>query len=296
MHNQEQLPQNQLLRKSPAPCGAHGYNYTVEGFCSMPDEGMRMENQELAVLPASLQLADIGRAEGDRHPDRVTDYWVLGILENGEMHLCIDQRYYHVHAGEYYLLPAGVRHYGTQRSPWLVRWWHFNPLGKGPAVYRLPWCGLASMGQDTTEVHRSMTLMRHLGDHPIWVTAQLHALLARLCSINRRSLVGRNSRLAGEVLTFLIDHRQAGWDRRALEQHFGYTYRYLNRLFHTRFSASIHAKFQELQIDAAANLLATGAPIKEAARKTGFADYFYFIRRFRQLKGVSPGEYVRSLG
>lgn len=255
-----------------------------------------MDNQELARLPAALQMTDIGRAEGDLHPDRVTEFWVLGILESGEMHLCIDRRYYHVHAGEYYLLPSGIRHYGTRRAPWSVRWWHFRPRGKGPSVYQLPWCGNASMGMDTTEVHRSTTLMHHLGDEETWVTAQLHALLGRLCSANRRPATDRNSRVAGDVLAFLIDRRRLGWDRQALEQHFGYTYRYLNRLFNARFKASIHAKYQELQIDAAANLLATGAPIKEAAHKTGFTDYFYFIRRFRQLKGVPPGEYIRSLG
>lgn len=42
-------------------------------------------------------------------------------------------------------------------------------------------------------------------------------------------------------------------------------------------------------------LLATNEPLREIARKTGFADEYYFIRRFRQLTGIAPRHYSRLM-
>jgi AraC-like DNA-binding protein len=37
-----------------------------------------------------------------------------------------------------------------------------------------------------------------------------------------------------------------------------------------------------------------GKPIKDIAREAGFADYYYFLKAFKRVTGISPGAFQAS--
>ena len=51
----------------------------------------------------------------------------------------------------------------------------------------------------------------------------------------------------------------------------------------------------KLRMDYARRLLAEGLSIEEAAKASGFKDYFYFSRQFKKETGMTPGQYKGSM-
>lgn len=253
-----------------------------------------MSEQGFSDLPASLVLDGLGFSAMDRHPDRVMDIWVLGTIEKGRMPLAIGHHEQVLQPGSYYLLPPGVRHRGLGRAAYAVTYWHFRCATGLPPCFHLPWTGAIPSDCDTNQLMRTAERMLHQGDDWRWIAALLSGLLARICSHQRSVDADDGSRTAEAVLSWLLDHRGHAWDRAALERRFGYSYRYLNRLFHGRFGCSIRTRHLELRVQRAADLLATGMTIKQVAHQAGFDDYFNFLRRFRSMKGMTAGAFRRA--
>ena len=65
----------------------------------------------------------------------------------------------------------------------------------------------------------------------------------------------------------------------------------LEKLFKKNFGLSPGAYRNKLRIEHAKKLLSGGYSISDAAQLTGFSDYFYFSRIFKQFAGCSPGTF-----
>lgn len=75
----------------------------------------------------------------------------------------------------------------------------------------------------------------------------------------------------------------------------GVSYRHFMRLFRRQYGQSVVDYMTGLRMADAKRLLADGhVPVKEAARRTGFADELYFRRRFKQQVGMPPAVYMRN--
>ena len=57
---------------------------------------------------------------------------------------------------------------------------------------------------------------------------------------------------------------------------------------------TIMQKLTEYRISQASQLLLQGCTIAEASEFTGFQDYFYFLRVFKKIRGITPSEYMKS--
>jgi AraC-like DNA-binding protein len=66
---------------------------------------------------------------------------------------------------------------------------------------------------------------------------------------------------------------------------------HLLREFRRAFGLTPHIYHRNLRIDRARQLLARGWPISRVVTATGFSDQSHLNRRFRQLVGVTPGQY-----
>jgi len=66
---------------------------------------------------------------------------------------------------------------------------------------------------------------------------------------------------------------------------------HLLREFRRTFGLTPHVYHRSLRIDRAKRLLAGGWPISRVVTATGFSDQSHLNRRFRQLVGVTPGQY-----
>jgi AraC-like DNA-binding protein len=62
----------------------------------------------------------------------------------------------------------------------------------------------------------------------------------------------------------------------------------LQRTFRTLAGTSVAQHILARRLEAACRLLAGGAPVADAARRSGFADPAYFARIFRRRQGATP--------
>lgn len=66
---------------------------------------------------------------------------------------------------------------------------------------------------------------------------------------------------------------------------------YLSRVFHEETGKTITDYMNEIRIEAAKKMLAEGYALKEIAGKSGFKNYTYFLKIFKDYTGMTPKEY-----
>jgi AraC-like DNA-binding protein len=258
--------------------------------------------QNLYRLEGIPSVQDMGSNDAvSIHCDRVLPEWVLGIITHGRMFACIGEEDFGIGAGEYYLMPPGLRHYGTRESPHGVFYFTFRmasrrlPGGEGLSGISLPVFGGMPPEIDARALHSFMRRGRELGylDRE-GVDAQLLALLWQMSAefARRRETGDRAGRLAAQIHHFLSDRPGRLVKSEELVRAFHYSYGHLDRVFRRRFGTSIMRRHAELRMRRAAELLRTGSSIKEAASRLGFSDYYHFLRVFKRVRGCTPRQAI----
>lgn len=98
------------------------------------------------------------------------------------------------------------------------------------------------------------------------------------------------------VEEFMTSHMNDNLRLRDICAHFRMTETTLKKLFGTIAGKGIMARLTELRIAEAKNLIRQGRMnFSEIAQQTGFSTIHYFSRRFRDLTGMSPSEYAKSV-
>ena len=69
---------------------------------------------------------------------------------------------------------------------------------------------------------------------------------------------------------------------------------HLLRLFRAAVGLPPHAYLIQKRIDYARRLLSQSLPLAEVALEAGFADQSHFARRFKEIVGITPGQYRRN--
>jgi len=69
---------------------------------------------------------------------------------------------------------------------------------------------------------------------------------------------------------------------------------HLNRVFTKEIGMPPHAFQTQMRIAAAKKLIQSGLPLASVAATSGFADQSHFIRQFKRLMKITPGEYLKT--
>ncbi|MFN2510900.1 MAG: helix-turn-helix domain-containing protein [Pyrinomonadaceae bacterium] len=69
---------------------------------------------------------------------------------------------------------------------------------------------------------------------------------------------------------------------------------HLNRVFTREIGMPPHAFQMQVRVAAAKRLIQNGQPLASVAATTGFADQSHFIRHFKRLMKITPGEYLKT--
>lgn len=69
---------------------------------------------------------------------------------------------------------------------------------------------------------------------------------------------------------------------------------HLNRVFTKEIGMPPHAFQTQVRVAAAKKLIQNGQPLASVAATTGFADQSHFIRHFKRLMKITPGEYLKT--
>ena len=79
-----------------------------------------------------------------------------------------------------------------------------------------------------------------------------------------------------------------------LAEHIGISRSHLCRVFKQGTGLTVNQYIVERRISLAAELLLTGMNVTRVSEETGFNDYTYFIKVFKQTLGMTPKKYVHS--
>lgn len=97
------------------------------------------------------------------------------------------------------------------------------------------------------------------------------------------------------VQGFLESHYNENISLEQLADIAGLSLYHFLRLFREQLGLPPHAYLNQLRIEQAKKLLVKDWPIAHVAAETGFVDQSHFTRRFKQIVGVTPGQYSKNI-
>jgi AraC-like DNA-binding protein len=254
---------------------------------------------EFRGVPRVIDLGYVQDVPG--HATRLLDFSVLGIVTSGQVGIETSSATMTVEAGSYYLLPALIPHQGHGTSRFDVVFFHFlpsEPSGDGMPAVELALTGPTSPLVDYFPLFRLLESQYRIGlldgDE---LGMQLLAIASQFAALQRRrptAPANSASTVAKSVLELLHTEYPAELSSPAISARLGYSYAYLERVFRASYDRSIHQELLRTRIQAAAHGLQMGKSIKDIAREVGFSDYYYFLKAFKRVTGVSPGAFRAS--
>lgn len=208
--------------------------------------------------------------------------------------------------GEAVLFALGAaQDYRTDETAgrWRLLWAHFNPRPMWRAWIRWPevargvgWLALpAGEIRNGFEDAMRRTITRRRGAHADTVEFAMNALEEALLWAQRAGAGSLHVRLDERVrkaMDYLAARPSEPFRLDALAKHCGLSESRLSHLFREQTGETPQVYSEELRLRLAQQLLVhSGLRVNEVAAETGFADPFYFAKRFRKFAKCSPSEY-----
>ena len=126
---------------------------------------------------------------------------------------------------------------------------------------------------------------------PDFARSLLGCLLHKL-SANSAATVGDRLPYINRSLLYITENFRSGVTLESTAEHLALCPTYLSELFTRELGVSFKAYLDRIRFSCAQNLLAfSDLPICQIPFMVGFGDYANFSRRFRQLFGMTPGDY-----
>jgi AraC-like DNA-binding protein len=255
-------------------------------------------------LKGDATIEIIGHIEAhNKHPNRILPYWVLGVVHSGERTVKVGKHEGRLKVGDYFLLPSNTFHSGVLEDTHDVTFIHFQmekePM-EVPTQIHSHMIALPIYGKVPKETDILKTF-HYLYDHyrsvdNQFLNIQLQAILYQLSFYmqKRKVLNHRNNKLGDDLFQFIASNLTDELISDIFEQKFGLSYRQLNIIFKKQFKTTIKQKVIELRVDHAFNRLILGESIADAAEKSGFKDYFYFLKCFKKIKRFTPKDVKKN--
>jgi AraC-like DNA-binding protein len=128
----------------------------------------------------------------------------------------------------------------------------------------------------------------------IWTLAQLIQQFADL-RLSEPPL-GKESQAVQRARAYIDERYSNGIQLSELAAHVSLSPYYLLRAFRAEVGLPPHAYLESIRIRRAQRLIEAGQPLAAVAAEVGFSSQSHLNQRFKQIIGVTPGQYARQLG
>lgn len=275
---------------------------------------MSHHNPTAARLRTLLfQLSDIERItqpSGDRNEERRADSHLLIVFASGAGLVSINDQSFQLSTDRCYLLSPGdyieiIRDGGRTDSPieyYRIAFTVIQTAPAGPGIYTgsilenrneitaYPFSRLLRLVEDIYAMRRDDYDIKRFQQH-----VRFQELLGFLIEQNHQS--GHAPHVAQSVES-TVQYMQSNYMEnitvRQLAQLANVPYWQYSAVFRELTGKKPLNYLNELRINRSKELLAgSGFQLREIASQVGFADEYYFNRRFRQTTGLTPGQYAR---
>ena len=235
------------------------------------------------------------------------DTYAIGVIEQGALAFSYRGENWVAQAGQVNLAVPGEAHTGNAATDigWTYRMFYIAPelmrqvsaaITGCPA--RLPFFAAgvindAKLAEQIRSLHRELEenkTARLEQEEELW--ALLTALILRHAD-QRRSLIspGRENLAVNRVREYMEAHFAENLSIQELAEGCNLSPFYFIRAFQAGTGVPPHVYQQQIRVRRAKELMAQGCSATFAAQETGFVDQSHFSRRFRQITGMTPGQY-----
>lgn len=284
----------------------HGF----QGERSVVLPRIAVEMAEHDPLTQALFITDIGYYPRARHHHRerqegINQYVLIYCVEGKGWYRVADRRY-DVHAGQFFILPAGVPHeYGaSDEASWTIYWVHFR--GECAAIYAdgAEQPQNIRVAQDSRIANRLSifddilsTLQDGDGiDDLRYASSSLHYFLASMRYLTQYRRMSRTPQSETSIVEAAKHYMSENIERRItlhdVVSYIGYSQSHFSAIFRKQTGQSPLAWFNRLKMEHAAHMLSTTPlHVNQICYKVGIDDALYFSRLFSKIIGMSPTEY-----
>jgi len=126
----------------------------------------------------------------------------------------------------------------------------------------------------------------------IWTLAQLVKHFADIRLSEERA--GRERKAVRQARRYIDERFAQGLNLTQLAEHVSLSPYYLLRVFHAEVGMPPYAYLESVRIRQAQRLIEAGKPLAEVAADTGFSSQSHLTQRFKQIIGVTPGQYAQQ--
>lgn len=277
-------------------------------------------------IPPMPQLLTVGHGAWDigrKHLERNFPVYDFIVVKTGTLYMMEDDIPYTIKSGECLLLEPGRTHYGHMAcTEWTeVYWLHFHHdlptrrLDASAVVWSevvkestdydiappdqyvyLPKYGPYA-GKPMLKILDEMVAMHRKRTMEVTIDLQIKfaSLLGQLQSTIRTNRdKSRAAVIAEQVKAYLEENRLANYDAEQLSQVLHINRDYAARCMRMYTGLSPLQYLQYIRMEEAKRLLKMSSiTLNEVSEQSGYSDYNYFIRMFRKIVGISPGQYRR---
>lgn len=247
-------------------------------------------------LPLYISTIGSGNERIIYRPSGIEDNLLL-YTAGGKGSVYIRGKRYVAQRGSIIYLPAGTTHFyekisGVWNTYWVSYGGAVNILDSEAAIWEVP--------EDFDFIHYYNEIIKHKAnaDWSIKSSTALYELLIRIKTFAdpRRTALFRLQNKLDEVTDWLYSHFTEEIDVKEIAALIGVTPEHFCRIFKEYTGKRPFEYLTQLRIDMARNLLLhSDETIAEIAAKTGYSDASYFIKKFREFEGISPGKYRKNI-
>jgi AraC family transcriptional regulator of arabinose operon len=232
--------------------------------------------------------------------------WLLIYTVEGAGCISIGDAQHVISSGQAVLFaPGAAQDYRTDEAAgrWRLLWAHFNPRPQWRAWIRWPeigrGVGRVTLSAGEIQAGFEGAMKRTVGalraSHGDAAEFALNALEEALLWAQRGGEGHPQAKLDPRVrkcMDYLAAHPAAPFRLDELAKHCGLSESRLSHLFREETGETPQVYSEELRLRLAQQLLVhSGLRVNEVAAETGFADPFYFAKRFRKFAKCSPSDY-----
>ena len=129
---------------------------------------------------------------------------------------------------------------------------------------------------------------------------EIHQLVLNLCSQTAHSFERQRNiksrKLAHNIAEYLQIHFSQDLSLEQIAEEFSYTSPYLNRILKIYYNTTFYDMLTEIRIKNAKQMLEnTDMQIHQISEAVGYSNTQSFIRMFKKIVGMTPGEYRRQM-
>lgn len=231
-----------------------------------------------------------------RITEHISEFNKFYFFLSGRCRISVEDRVYHATGGDWFYIPAGVRHSYTDLpgETFDKHWIHFElyPNGSLPRLLQLP--HFVRGNQKSSQLFETLTACNasnKLTDK-LHAKVSLMALIAEYLECSHISdlpvLSEEDSRIAA-VLSYIHNHLAQPLHNKLLADLCHLHPNHFIRFFSRKTGQSPASYILKCRMDLARQLLIeTDLPVQQIAEQTGFQDQSHFARLFRRCHEMSP--------